>query len=71
MSVRLASLDFVVTDAIPADQRSSGFVHWSALVFAIISLFWVVKSVYTTFVVRRQGGIILDEERAPLVPDGN
>lgn len=52
-------------------QRSSHFIHWSALVFAILSLFWVVKSAYTTFVVRRQGGIILDEERAPLVADGN
>ncbi|KAH7098289.1 hypothetical protein BKA62DRAFT_713651 [Auriculariales sp. MPI-PUGE-AT-0066] len=55
--------------AIFEHQRSSAFIHWSALVFAILSLFWVVKSAYTTFVVRRHGGIILDEERAPLVPE--
>jgi hypothetical protein len=49
-------------------QRSPAFIHWSALAFALLSLFWVVKSAYTTWTIRQRGGIILDEERAPLVP---
>ncbi|KZV83231.1 hypothetical protein EXIGLDRAFT_701780 [Exidia glandulosa HHB12029] len=57
--------------AIFQHQTSSGFIHWSSFAFALLSLFWVVKSAYTTFVVRRQGGIVLDEERAPLVADGS
>jgi len=45
--------------------HKSAFVHWSALVFAIITLFWVVKGAYGLW---RRGSIRLeDEERAPLV----
>ncbi|KAF9039536.1 hypothetical protein BDZ89DRAFT_1156964 [Hymenopellis radicata] len=32
--------------AIFAQQRTSGFVHWSALVFAIFALVWVVKGAW-------------------------
>lgn len=51
--------------AIFIHQTSSKFIHWSALVFFILSLFAIVKSLYTT--VRSGGNIIHDEERAPLV----
>ncbi|PPQ70528.1 hypothetical protein CVT26_013986 [Gymnopilus dilepis] len=54
--------------AIFAHQTSSGFVHWTSLVFAILSLIWVVKGA-VGLVFRARGGRIAlnDEERAPLV----
>jgi hypothetical protein len=54
--------------AIFAHQTSSGFVHWSALAFAILALVWVVKGA-TGLASRSRGGRIAlhDEERAPLV----
>ena len=50
-------------------QRSSAFIHWSALAFSILALIWVVKALVGLVVRirRRGGGISLDEERAPLV----
>lgn len=54
--------------AIFEHQRSSAFIHWSALAFALISLFWDVKSLYGYFQARRSGGSVLhDEERAPIL----
>jgi len=51
--------------AIFAEQRSSAFIHWSSLGFAVLALVWVVKGAVGLF---RRGGIRLeDEERAPLV----
>ncbi|KJA27702.1 hypothetical protein HYPSUDRAFT_34828 [Hypholoma sublateritium FD-334 SS-4] len=51
--------------AIFAHQTSSGFVHWSSLVFAIFALVWVVKGALG---LSSRGRIALsDEERAPLV----
>ncbi|PAV14616.1 membrane permease [Pyrrhoderma noxium] len=49
-------------------QRSSSFVHWSAFTFAILSLFWVVKSLYGHLTAHRGSAVLHDEERAPLVP---
>jgi len=54
--------------AIFAHQTSSGFVHWSSLVFAILALVWVSKGAYGVFVKSRGGVRLSDEERAPLVP---
>ncbi|WVQ86121.1 hypothetical protein IAT38_008289 [Cryptococcus sp. DSM 104549] len=51
--------------AIFIHQTSSKFIHWSALVFFILALLAVVKSLITT--VRGQGSVLHDEERAPLV----
>ncbi|QRW21246.1 hypothetical protein RhiXN_06235 [Rhizoctonia solani] len=53
--------------AIYEHQRSSQFVHWSALAFAIISLFSILKSLYARTFGRRGSGVLHDEERAPLV----
>jgi len=53
--------------AIFAHQTSSKFIHWSALVFALLSLFWVVKSLYGLITSGRSGSVLHDEERAPLV----
>jgi len=55
--------------AIFAHQHNP-FIHWSALAFSLLSLFWILKSVYGYFVSyrSRSGGILNDEERAPLVP---
>ncbi|KAL0579744.1 hypothetical protein V5O48_002238 [Marasmius crinis-equi] len=54
--------------AIFAEQRSSAFIHWSALAFSILALVWVVKGAFGLSG-RFRGGIALeDEERAPLVP---
>ncbi|KAJ3490918.1 hypothetical protein NLI96_g1077 [Meripilus lineatus] len=55
--------------AVFAHQRHPGFIHWSALAFAILALIWVVKaSIGVGLRIRRnRGGISLDEERAPLV----
>ncbi|KAJ1304259.1 hypothetical protein OPQ81_005420 [Rhizoctonia solani] len=53
--------------AIFEHQRSSAFVHWSALAFAIISLFSVLKSIYARTLGRRGTSVLHDEERAPLV----
>jgi hypothetical protein len=51
--------------AIFAHQTSSGFVHWSALAFAILTLLWVLKGAWG---LTRGGAVRLDdEERAPLV----
>ncbi|KAJ8076970.1 hypothetical protein AAF712_000539 [Marasmius tenuissimus] len=53
--------------AIFAEQRSSAFIHWSALAFSILALVWVVKG--GLGLSNRMRGIRLeDEERAPLVP---
>jgi hypothetical protein len=52
--------------AIFAQQRSPAFIHWSALVFAILALVWVLKGAWGLYSTR--GRIALnDEERAPLV----
>jgi len=49
-------------------QRSSGFIHISATVFAVLSAFWVAKALYGLFTSGRGArGILHDEERAPLV----
>ena len=55
--------------AVFAHQTTDGFVHWTALVFALLSLVWVGKAVVALVVKWRRGGqgISLDEERAPLV----
>lgn len=55
--------------AVFAHQQSSAFIHWSALAFAILSLFWVGKALIALFLRISRGGnaISLDEERAPLV----
>jgi len=53
--------------AIFSHQTSSGFVHWTSLVFAILALVWVIKGA-VSLVYRRNGRIALaDEERAPLI----
>ncbi|RSH87028.1 hypothetical protein EHS25_003516 [Saitozyma podzolica] len=51
--------------AIFIHQTSSKFIHWSALAFFILSLFAILKSLYTTL--RGSGNVLHDEERAPLV----
>ncbi|KAI0055769.1 hypothetical protein BV25DRAFT_1921566 [Artomyces pyxidatus] len=49
-------------------HQHNGFIHWSTLVFAILSLIWVIKAAVGTGNLWRRGGIALeDEERAPLV----
>ncbi|KIP11518.1 hypothetical protein PHLGIDRAFT_27792 [Phlebiopsis gigantea 11061_1 CR5-6] len=55
--------------AVFAHQTSSAFVHWSALVFAVISLLGVGKAVVALGIKISRGGaaVSLDEERAPLV----
>lgn len=53
--------------AIFAHQTGSGFVHWSALAFAVLALVWVVKGAFGLVLRGRDGRIALDEERAPLV----
>jgi len=51
--------------AIFAQQKSSGFIHWSALAFAIVSLVWDVKSAWG---LSRRGRIALDDsESGPLI----
>jgi hypothetical protein len=56
--------------AIFAHQTSSGFVHWTALAFAILTMVWVIKGAYGLGT-RTWGGrvALVDEERAPLVGD--
>jgi len=48
-------------------QHSSGFIHWSAFAFALLSLVWVVKATYGIWA--RSGRITLlsDEETGPLL----
>ncbi|KAL5492999.1 hypothetical protein ACEPAI_4447 [Sanghuangporus weigelae] len=53
--------------AIFAHQKSSAFVHWTALAFACLSLFWILKSLYGHLVAHRSPSVLNDEERAPLV----
>jgi len=55
--------------AITAHQTSSGFVHWSAFAFTVLSLLCVVKGAVGLFVRGRRWGVVMlqDEERAPLV----
>jgi len=53
--------------AIFSHQRSSLFIHWSAFVFALISLLPIAKALYGLITSRRSGSILHDEERAPLV----
>jgi len=49
-------------------QRSSAFIHWSALGFAILSLVWVIKGTYGVYCKGTSGRIALvDEERGPLL----
>ena len=57
--------------AIYAHQTSSQFVHWSALAFAVLALVWVLKAFFGTSRKLWGGrGTIMDEERAPLVGNG-
>lgn len=49
----------------------SGFIHWSALVFAVLSTVWVFLGTFGMYKRFRVGSIILDEERAPLVGSEN
>ncbi|KAK1923179.1 hypothetical protein DB88DRAFT_494110 [Papiliotrema laurentii] len=51
--------------AIFIHQTSSKFIHWSAFVFFVLSLFAILKSLYST--IRSGGNVLHDEERAPLV----
>jgi len=53
--------------AIFAHQTSSAFIHWSALAFSLLSLFWIAKSLWGFWSKGRSGGVLHDEERAPLV----
>ncbi|KIM21065.1 hypothetical protein M408DRAFT_333659 [Serendipita vermifera MAFF 305830] len=46
---------------------SSKFVSISALVFAILSAFWIVTSAWKLYQSRGTRGLLHDEERAPLV----
>ncbi|KAL7422965.1 hypothetical protein Q5752_002263 [Cryptotrichosporon argae] len=55
--------------AIFIHQTSSKFIHWSALVFFILSLFAIIKALYTT--IRGSGSVLHDEERAPLIAGQN
>ena len=50
-----------------AHQTSSGFVHWSALAFAIISLLWVIDGV-NSFVILSNNPISLpaDSDEPPV-----
>ena len=49
------------------DHQKTSFIHWSALVFAILALIWVIKGAVGLY--RRSYVVIalVDEERAPLV----
>jgi len=49
------------------EHQNDGFIHWSALAFGILSLFWILKSLYGYWMKNRSGSILHDEERAPLV----
>jgi len=53
-------------------QRSSPFVHWSALAFAILSLIWVIKSTVCIWTkgTTRSALSISDEETGPLLGRG-
>jgi len=49
-------------------QTSSAFIHWSALAFAILALFWVVKGIWGLSIKIRGGSVRLeDQERAPIL----
>jgi len=49
-------------------QRSSAFIHWSALAFSILSLVWVLKATYGVYLKTSGSRIALaDEERGPLL----
>jgi hypothetical protein len=50
------------------DHQKTSFIHWSALVFAILALVWVIKGAFGLYCRHRVQVIALvDEERAPLV----
>ncbi|PWN47202.1 hypothetical protein IE53DRAFT_390658 [Violaceomyces palustris] len=52
--------------AIFQHQTSSKFIHWSALIFFIISLIAVLRAIISAFT-NRNRTFVTDEERAPLV----
>ncbi|KAL7414748.1 hypothetical protein BDY24DRAFT_406516 [Mrakia frigida] len=55
--------------AIFEHQRSNAFIHWSALGFAILSSFFLLKALVLTWKSGKSGLHALhDEERAPLIP---
>lgn len=60
-----ADLPCVTNTAIVIHQEVP-FIRWSAFVFFILSLFAVIKALYSSY--RGGGGILHDEERAPLIP---
>ena len=57
--------------AVFVHQTTNAFVHWTALVFAILALVWVGKAMIALGlrIARGGRGVSLDEERAPLVND--
>jgi hypothetical protein len=63
-SIAIAWCLFAVFD----HQRSSAFIHWSALAFAVLSVFWIGKALYGLFTRNRS---LSDSERDPLLPTSN
>ena len=54
--------------AIFQNQTRSAFIHWSALVFFLISLIAVLRAAVATIQARRRPRVAAtDEEQAPLV----
>jgi hypothetical protein len=54
--------------AIFTQQTSSHFIHWTALVFSIISVLAILKSAWGHWATRRSASLLHDEERDPLLP---
>lgn len=50
-------------------HQDDKFIRWSAFVFFILSLFAVLKALYSSFKTGRN--ILHDEERAPLIPESS
>jgi len=62
-SIAIAWTLFAVFD----HQRSSAFIHWSALAFAILSVFWIGKALYGLFTRSRSSS----SETEPLLGSGS
>lgn len=48
-------------------HQHTPFIHWSALAFSILSFVWIAQALWGTFTSNRRGGLLHDEERAPLI----
>jgi len=64
-----AAITWVLWAIYDHQKHGSTFIKWSSLVFAVLSLFWILRAAY--LISRRGNRGIFEPERAPLIGGGH